>query len=238
MGDTHPRHHMGDTHPRHQVEHEHDEKVCNLDCTAWIKEWYKWLFAKPYDSNPLYITGEDRGAVEPEEEGQGNNIKCSNGEESVWFLTPPMFSYSSSATIIKHVNLPLGKWHFLASPYNCHASRELFPSLTSDQDLFQIAKRDVDSVYQLEMTLDGRNLGGCRVPIEKSFAIKLPLEHNILGLRSNELQKGNVMNIVSDGYWIFLGELSPGDHILTLKGYSPVYKLDVEFRLYVRGPRR
>lgn len=227
--------HAGDTHPRHEWEHEHDDRVCGLNCTEWVMEWFKWIFSKDYETTPLFLATQERdlAAVEPEK-GQGNNIKSE--QESVWFLIPPMYSYNTTGTVIKRVNLPLGKWHFLASPYLAYASKELFPSV-SPSDLFDIAKSDVDNVYKLEITLDGVNLGGCRVPIEEPFEVKFPTRKNILGLKPNEVSSGNTMKMVADGYWIWVKELPPGDHILALKGYSAVYKLDTEFHLYVRGPK-
>jgi hypothetical protein len=216
---------------RHIVEHEHNDKVANRDCTDWVMEWFKWIFGKDYETNPLFLPDEkDIGAVEPDEE-QG---KIKKGQESVWFLVPPMLSYSTAGTIIKRVNLPLGRWHFLASPYLAYASKQLFPSVPANK-LFNMAKNDVDQVYKLEITLDGVNLAGCRVPIKTPFQVNLPSNRNVLGLKSAELKNGNAMDMVSDGYWIWLKELPPGDHILALKGYSPLYRLDTEFHLYVRG---
>jgi len=223
--------HMGDTHMRHEVEHEHKDEVAGRNCTEWVMEWFKWIFKKDYETSPLFLPDQkDVGAVEPDED-QG---KIKKGQESVWFLVPPMLSYNNSNTIIKRVNLPLGKWHFLASPYHAFASKQLFPSVAAN-NLFHMSKSDVDKVYKLEITLDGVNLAGCRVPINTPFPVNLPSNRNILGLKSEELRNGNTMDIVTDGYWIWLKELPPGDHILALKGYSPLYRLDTEFHLYVRG---
>ena len=227
---SHSSSHSGDTHIRHMLEHEHEDRVVNKDCTDWVKEWFKWIFTKDYDTNPLFLPDrQDIGAVEPDED-QG---KINKGQESVWFLVPPMLSYNTAGTVIKRVNLPLGRWHFLASPYLSFASKQQLPSVPVNK-LFDVAKHDVDKVYKLEITLDGINLAGCRVPIKTPFDVTLP-HRNVLGIKPAELKNGNGMDLVADGYWIWLKELPPGDHILALKGYSPVYKLDTEFHLYVRG---
>jgi hypothetical protein len=216
----------GDTHPRHQLEHEHDEVVCGKDCKEWIKEWYKWAYETGV--NPFVLPDPDKPSFKPESRGQ--RLKLNNTEEGVWFLANPMFSYTSTGTVVKVVNLPCGILHFLAPVYNCHPSKELHPYVKNTDDLVKIAKEDVDKVYYLEINLDGINLGGCRVPIEEPFPINLKSD-NIFGLNGEVTTK-----FVSDGYWIFLNELKPGDHILRLKGYSTVYKSDVEFHLGVAGP--
>lgn len=223
-----------DTHPRHLYEHEHHDRIAGLNCVGWIKEWYKWAFKEAYDK---YFTTSGQGLLEPEED-QGNGIKDkSDPQVSVWFLAFPMYSYTTNGPVQKYVNLPTGKWHFLAPVYNAHPSKEMYPSIRTNDELFGLAKSDVDDVYYLEVNLDGYNLAGCRVPIKKPFEIKIS-KNNAFGLASAELGEGNSMNIVSDGYWIWIKELPPGDHILRLKGYSRRYKLDVEFNLYVRGPGR
>jgi hypothetical protein len=220
----HGHHGSGDAHPRHTLEHEHDEVVCGKDCTGWIMEWYKWAYST---GENVFRFQPDNPSFAPETRGQKINLERS--EEGIWFLAYPMYNYTSTGTVIRYVNLPPGILHFLVPVYNCHPSTELHPSIQDDHDLFQIAKDDVDKVYYLEMNLDGFNLGGCRVPIEESFPVTLG-RNNIFGVNSGPTR------FVSDGYWVFLNELKPGDHILRLKGYSTVYKLDVEFHLGVTGP--
>ena len=217
----------GDTHPRHRLEHEYGEIVCGKNCKEWIKEWYKWAYDT--GANQFITPSSGKPSFKPECQGQLTNLKDS--EEGIWFLAYPMFEYTLLGTVIKNVNLPAGILHILAPVYNCHPSRELHPYVTDDDELVKIAKQDVDKVHYLEMNLDGMNLGGCRVPIEEPFPINLKRD-NVFGTEAG------TTNFISDGYWIFLKELTPGDHVLRLKGYSTVWRLDVEFHLGVTGPRK
>ena len=82
--------------------------------------------------------------------------------------------------------------------------------------MFKIAQEDVDKVYYLEVNLDGINLSGCRVPIKQPFSIQLPKD-SAMGIPSGPI------DIVSDGYWIFIKELPLGDHILRLRGYCKAF---------------
>jgi hypothetical protein len=103
-----------------------------------------------------------------------------------------------------------------------------------------MAKRQVDSVYKLEVLLDGLSLECCRVPItanDNAFAT-IPHERNILGIRRSEMEDGNNrIQIVADGYGCFLNPIDPGLHILTIKGYSPTYSIDTQIQLNFRGPK-
>ena len=238
-----------DLHPRHEVEHRYNDRVCNCDIVTWIREWYSWALSKPRDAE--YRSPEDVGVYEPVTEGQGT-IRCPRMEkgsrveeccqQSVWFLGFPMMSdYGLGRTAVKNVNLPLGRWHFLAPVYLCHPSRELLPSKNLNQ-LIDLAKSDVNTVYDIEIKLDGVNLAGSRIRIEKPFNVEFQeSDRNFFGVRSRELSRGtkgqpNSMNIVSDGYWVWIKELPPGDHILITRSYSPVYIIDRQYNLYVRGP--
>jgi hypothetical protein len=236
---------MRDAHHRRQLEHDYDkDKVCNHDCIWWIKEWYNYVYRWPYNNSPLRLTYDDLGAFVPKEGSpEKEQWKMSAGEsddatckESVWFLAYPIFNYNPTETVTKHVTLPLGKWHFLVPLYNCHPSTQLYPSIKSANELFQMAKSDVDKAYHVQATLDGIHLTGCRISIDKPFTIKLPQgDLNTFGVPDKELGPENTMDIVSDGYWIWLKELPCGDHILELKNHSSVYHVDIKFYLYVRG---
>jgi len=239
---------MRDAHHRRQLEHDYDEDtVCDLNCTEWIKEWYKYVYKWPYDNSPLRLTYDDLGAFVPKKDSpEEDQWKFSAGKsdsddetckESVWFLAYPIYNYNPSGTVTKFVTPPLGKWHFLVPLYNCHPSMQLYPSIKSDQELFQMAKSDVDKAYHVQATLDGIHLTGYRVSIDKHFQIKLPGGNmNTFGVPDKELGKENTMELVSDGYWIWLKELPLGDHILELKNHSSVYDVDIKFYLSVRGP--
>jgi len=122
----------------------------------------------------------------------------------------------------------------LASPFTSYVSKEEYPSLPANK-LYEQAKKDVDSVYKIEATLDGLNLAGCRVPIKDSYPIENIPQRNVLGLSRDELEKcKNTVNLCSDGYTFWLRPLPPGLHLLHLLAYSRVYEFDVKFQLNVR----
>jgi hypothetical protein len=224
------------------LEHEPEDHVCNDKdkdkdgIKDWIKRWYQWALSESWERTVFRRRPDDRDAVEPDGRQEVNrcreNVKCCDA--GVWFLAVPELSSTSGGRIRKYVNLPLGKWHFLAPVYDCHPSKEFYPSMNY-VNLFNMAERDVDSATGIEITLDGQVLGGCRVPIKEPFQIRLD-DNNIFGVRRGELDQQEFMNMVSDGYWVWLKELPVGDHILRTKAFSPVYELDAEYYLFVRGP--
>jgi hypothetical protein len=221
------------------LEHEPEDHVCIRDkdgIKEWIIRWYQWALSESWERTVFRRRSDDRSAIEPDGSQEDNrcreNVKCCDA--GVWFLAVPELSSTSGGRIRKYVNLPLGKWHYLAPVYDCHPSKEFYPSKNSI-DLFDMAKTDVDSATVVHISLDGQELGGCRVSIKDPFRIKVD-DSNIFGIRRGELDQQEFMNMVSDGYWVWLKELPVGDHILRTKAFSHVYELDTEYYLFVRGP--
>jgi hypothetical protein len=113
-----------------------------------------------------------------------------------------------------------------------------YPSL-SETELYSLAKRQVDSVYRLEVLVDGLSLECCIVPILPSDNAIVPIhEKNVLGISHTEIKNANEsIKIIGDGYGCFLNPLDPGLHILSFKTYSTTYSLDTQIQLNVRGPK-
>jgi hypothetical protein len=226
------------THPLAQYEHGHEDIICKKNCTDWVKLWLTWMLTQDSSKNPLLP--QYAGPFEVDSSQGKDNASCDVDEEgnrnaSVWFLAGPPYGASTGGTFSKWVVLPpTRKWHILASPFTSYVSKEEYPSLSANK-LYEQAKKDVDSVYKIEGTLDGLDLAACRVPIKDPFPIENIPANNILGLSDSELTKcKNTLNMCSDGYTFWLRPLPPGLHLLHLLVYSRVYEFDVKFQLNVR----
>ena len=233
-GRTHD--HTGDergTHPAGAIEHGHNDVVCGKNCTEWVKSWMTWMLTQPVENSPFLLQYNNPSAFEVDE-SQVENESDEEGN-SIWFLAGPPYGSREAGTFSKWVVLPPNrKWHILASPFTSYISKEEYPSIPTD-GLYSRAKKDVDSVYKLEATLDGLNLAGCRVPIDKPFPIEDVPQKNVLGLSPHELKEcKGIVKMCSDGYVFWLKPLPPGLHLLHLLAYSPTYEFDVKFQLNVR----
>jgi hypothetical protein len=231
---AHPHRHgiAGDMHPMRDIEHGHDDKVCQKNCTDWAKLWLDWMLTQESDKSTLLPEYD----VDPfkVDTSQGKT-KC--GDESVWFLAGPPYGAGTAGTYSKFIVLPPGIWHILATPFTSYVSQEEYPSIAPEK-LFERAKKDVDTLYKLEASLDGINLSGCRVQTENSFPIKNIPNENVLAISSDELIRAkSTVNMCIDGYFFWLKPLEPGLHLLRLLAYSRVYEFDVKFQLNVRGPK-
>lgn len=218
--------------PLKDLVHNFSDKVCKKNGSTWAKLWVQWLIKQQYDSGPMRHDQEDPFDLDRSQEEN----KC--GDEGVWFLAGPPFgtgSYGSGGTYSKFVVLSPGTWHIMASPFTSYVSKQEYPSIDTAK-LFERAKKDVDTTYRLEGTLDGLTLCATRVQEKQPYQIRNIPDDNIIAPRS-ELLANSAAEMCIDGYFFWLKPLDAGPHLLHLVAYSRVYEFDVKFQLNVRGPR-
>lgn len=231
----HSEHHsLGEGHPHKNLVHGHTEKVIGKDCTEWMVDWINWLVGLSYDINPIIAR-----QVNPFDQGYDSLRESKENKEiGIMHLAAPVYGSNGNTYSHNYVVVPVGEWNLFFSPYIIFNSKLEYPSLEEDE-LFNLAKSQVDSVYRLEVLLDGLGIECCRVPIppEKNAILKNIPDRNILGINSDDLGDRST-KIIADGYACFLAPLKPGLHHLSFKAYSPTYSLDTQIQLNVRGPRQ
>lgn len=168
-------------------------KPFNATYADWTEKWWKWSYAIPWDKNPSY---DDTGRY------------CGEDQSGpVWFLT---LSYDHPVT--RTCEIPQNT-ALLITLLNSECSYAEFPSLKTEQELRECAKRMQDLVVGVNSTLNGitlPNLENYRIQTDL-FNFTLP-KNNILNLTSQTTQA------VADGNWLFLKPLPAGMHKLVAKG--------------------
>jgi hypothetical protein len=218
------------------IQHGRHEMVGDKDINDWTVEWWKWLLGKSIEESPFMVIGHagpDRYIAGQPTEMQQRTLK--EYGESVWFLCAAPYSGDRMVRL----NIPVGNWSILASPYNCIASTEIYPSLKTTAQLSEkIVKKDLDGIYDLWAKLDGTSLDLQVVDMtDEQTEIEGIAPKNMFGIDNKTLmQKNNIIRIVQRGYWIWLKPLTLGDHLLHLRGGSKTYDVDMKFNLCVAGP--
>jgi hypothetical protein len=172
----------------------------------WTAEWWKWAISIPVSSNPLLDTG-----------GIFSGLGDVGGP--VFFLAG---SFSSGVTT-RAFSVPSGKY-ILFPIINAFLSGE--EEGTPDQmrarlDAY-VASIDPDS---LQARVDGVDLPNLSSHRETSpdFEFTLP-DDNVFGVPDPTYGPS-----VSDGYWIMLEPLAPGDHTIQFGGSSSGVPGDLAF---------
>lgn len=176
----------------------------------WSAKWWQWALAGPDGENAVQdTTGEFCAVNQP--------------KGKVWFLAGSfgLPGVERSCTIPRDLALfyPLANSLWTDCPG------------TPDEDVPDAEVRAIlatfggggDTACQLTSTIDGVAISSLQVPTVRTqapkFASTLPENHLPgLGGCGFELPVGKTGRQISEGYWIMLPPLSPGEHTLTLHG--------------------
>jgi hypothetical protein len=156
----------------------------------WTAEWWKWFISIPTEDNPINdATGE----------------RCALAQKGpVWF-----FVGSGGGTAERNCTIPEGR-AILIPAINVECSYAEDESLATEDDLRACATGDQDLVTQTGATLDGSALEVHRVQ-SPVFDITFPAD-NIFAAPEGSTQA------VSEGFWVFVKPLPPGEHELHAEG--------------------
>lgn len=165
----------------------------NLTYAEWTARWWQWLLSIPEDRNPAADqTGEN----------------CDEGQSGpVWFLAGTFGGLNERVCTI-----PAGK-SLLFSLLNAECSFAEYPSLRSESELRECAVSANDGATGLMVTIDGSAIDPSQIYRIQSplFEINFPTG-NIFGVPEGQSQA------VSDGFWVFLPPLAPGEHEIHFRG--------------------
>ncbi len=175
----------------------------------WSVEWWQWLLSLPADNNPLFEQG---------------RVDCSRGAAGpVWFLAGAMGSgtYNRTCTVPNNVGLfiPVTNAIVFATEKG-----ETYKKMLTD------ATNYLNTAYDIRADVDGvpvGNLDRYRATSPGPFTINSP-EDGLLGL-------GTFEPSASDGYYLMLAPLSPGQHTIHVHAMWPGNEqpMDVTFHLNV-----
>jgi hypothetical protein len=167
----------------------------NMSYGEWTARWWQWVLSIPEDRNPAAdLTGEN----------------CDEGQTGpVWFLAGTFGGLNQRVCTI-----PAGK-SILFPVMNAECSYAEYPSLRSESELRECAISSNEGVTELMAIIDGKAINQSKLResrIESPlFEVNFP-RGNIFGVPEGPSQA------VSDGFWVFLPPLPPGEHEIHFRG--------------------
>jgi hypothetical protein len=182
------------------------EKISGDSQQTLTVKWWQWAASFQYDESPVA----DR-----------TGARCGAGQEGeIWFLAG---TYESRATR-RTCQVPAGKTlffpliNYMVMPQNCGGC------LTCEQAT-ATARRMTEDPMGLFVELDGKPLGGL-----DAHRLASPACFN-LGARAMGGQR--IEPTASDGYWVALRPLPPGQHTLRFGGSLPSLRQELIYTLVV-----
>lgn len=195
-----------------------NDSVFGMTYGDWGAAWWQWVQSIPAPDNPILDQAGD---------------KCAQGQESgpVFFLVGT-WGYSDA---VRNCTIPGDKYLFFPI-LNVIASTIGEDPIPDEATLRQwaVGFTDLVDLESMSVTIDGKkvkNLGDFRAQ-SPAFDFSLP-EDNLFGADAGSY------SAVTDGYWLMLKPLSPGQHQIHFKGAfveddgTVIFALDVTYNLTV-----
>jgi hypothetical protein len=171
-----------------------NEKPFGKTWNEWTVEWWKWVLSIPRFNHPA-------------EDMTGKFFYKNQANRKVIFLVG-----TKGGRAERKITVSSGK-SLLIPLINFTTSFSEEPKLKTDADLIDRAKSDIDDISQIEARIDGEEIKDTwKYRVESPpFDFAYP-EDNIFGLPSGPTRGA------SDGYWLFVKHLLPGEHTISVRG--------------------
>ncbi|MGH7200678.1 MAG: hypothetical protein ACREJB_08750 [Planctomycetaceae bacterium] len=165
----------------------------------WGADWWNWAFSSPIEVNPLTDT-------------TGEFCDTNQPDGPVFFLAGFLDLTGTGGPVMRDCTVPSGKALFFPIVNSVFAGE--FPT---EEETRAAANAAIDAVIELEAGIDGeplRDLWRYRAE-SPNFVLELPegaILDQLLGL------SGDQSPSVTDGYWLMLAPLPPGEHTIHFRG--------------------
>lgn len=172
-----------------------DSRPYGLTYGQWTVKWWQWLASIPADKSPAA-------------DETGIHAAVGQTDPSVWFLAGTFGGKSADRKCV----IPAGM-SVLFPIINYEINPFERPDLKTDPDLIRHVVEDEDDVLNLMCMIDSQTVPVYRIPSDPvMFTITIHEDNpfNISG--------GTTTRATSDGYWVFLKCLQPGEHSLYFAG--------------------
>lgn len=178
----------------------------------WGARWWQWVLSVPAEENPLFDTTGEHCAR--------------NQAGAVWYLAG---TAGGGAPVTRSCTVPAG--HALFFPVANFVFIATEPGETEEQAHQAVTEQaDGLEVSALQVAVDGHSLDqlGSYRAHSPTFSVALP-EDNVFGLPA-----GTYGPAATDGYWVMLHPLRPGEHTVHLTAdFGGGSVLDVTYDLVV-----
>jgi hypothetical protein len=173
----------------------------------WAATWWQWEFSLPTSVNPWFDDTGDKASI-----GQSG---------PVYFLTGIL---TGSPVVKRTISIPEGKALFFPIYNSFNDNVGVVPKLTFEE-LQKGAADLINNVRELHVRIDGINLDnlfGYRVK-SAPFADWFPSNDKLKNVYKTEFKvefSGWNYPVASDGYWLMLAPLPPGNHTINFGATS------------------
>jgi hypothetical protein len=172
-----------------------DVKPYGLTYGQWTTKWWQWMISVPMCNNPAA-------------DESGRNACLNQTDPNVWFIAGTL----GGKAVNRECTIPVGR-AILFPVINIEVNAIEKPDLRTDAELISYVIKDEDDILNLDAQTDGHKVPIYRVRSDPPmFPLKIPIDNAF------EIAGETTTMATSDGYWVFLKPLSPGQHELFFAG--------------------
>ncbi len=189
------------------------EKPFGIGLESWTAQWWQWVTTIPAEANPLLDKTGEHAAV-----GQRGNV---------WFLAENTGGVNEREITIP-ANVTLFFPVFNAIYFQTPEEGEI-----SEQEIRDLLTEFLSTTSTLEVSLDHQPLPREAIQHTQSniFTTQFP-ENNLFS--DIGVPKGFYHPCADEGYYVMLKPLSPGTHVLKIRGSDDFFSTYVEYYICVR----
>ncbi len=214
---------MGQGNPNPSVIPPH-ARAYGLSYAEWGAQWWRWAYSFPADQFPPLQSGE---------------LDCGLGQSgSVWFLAGTV----GQGPVTRSCTIPTGKALFFPiitylNDYPCpDPNFQPPPGETLEEFLTEGARAIIDLVTQLEVVVDGQHLNDLFSYRTTSRLFTFTADPSLVAF--DPCVTGTEQYGVTDGYWILLRPLPPGQHTVFFRavidfGGGNTFEVQVTYNLTI-----
>jgi hypothetical protein len=182
-------------------------------------EWWQWALSIPTPVNPVADT-------------TGDN--CMVGQRGpIWFLAG-FFGTGSTAT--RNCSVPEGTPLFFPVVNNVNVNTPHICGQGDDLTVAQLRELVapfIDSVTKVSVQLDGKAINGALRVQSEAFEAALPEDNVFVAPCSGDSPEGIYSPAVDDGFYVELGPLTVGSHMLHFQAKARGTVQDITYNLTV-----
>ncbi len=199
----------------------------NATCIDVVEEWHKWLFRIPAEIHP--------NIVQPlssyrSTSGIQNPIDVKGNKVTMVSFVPLKKKEDNVITIpVYHSG------YILLGVMTAEACTEEYPSVKTDDALWEMVKKETDSVDKLDLRIDNIPRMGCFVERRNKLTISNVANENLMGIKPEKMLSNNTVEIIYSGFWALLSveRLGPGDHLITVESNANTYFIGATIALNI-----
>jgi hypothetical protein len=198
-------------------------------CIEAVEKWHEWLFRIPASIHPNLVA--PSSSYKAESGGYQNPVSVEGNNVAMTTFVPLKKKEDNVITLQIYKDTP----HILLGVMTAEACTEEYPSKKSESELWDMVKKETESVKEIIFKIDDVDRVGCFVERSNKLEISNVANENLMGIKPENMKPNNTIGILYSGFWALIDveRLGAGDHLIMLESKGPTYFIGATIALNI-----